>query len=210
MRKAAGAGFSTATDLADWLVQALGLTFRQAHEVTGRIVAARRGAAACRSTSCRWPRCGRSSRRSPMPCMAGSASSQSVDEPHELRRHRAAERAARGAEMAQAAREGRARIGRPCLYGGPAFPQVLPRTRRDLLTGVSHRPRPCSGAALAGIRPPSCQSPSIVVNRRRPVNLCEIGSSKNSQAFTRFCGDMERSSYEHEGSSSCFSLMEVT
>jgi argininosuccinate lyase len=38
MRKAAGAGFSTATDLADWLVQTLGLTFRQAHEVTGRIV----------------------------------------------------------------------------------------------------------------------------------------------------------------------------
>ncbi|MCB1497476.1 MAG: argininosuccinate lyase [Bauldia sp.] len=38
MRKAAGAALSTATDLADWLVQALGLTFRQAHEVTGRIV----------------------------------------------------------------------------------------------------------------------------------------------------------------------------
>jgi argininosuccinate lyase len=38
MRRAAGAAFSTATDLADWLVQALGLTFRQAHEVTGRIV----------------------------------------------------------------------------------------------------------------------------------------------------------------------------
>ena len=38
MRKAAGAAFSTATDLADWLVQSLGLTFRQAHEVTGRIV----------------------------------------------------------------------------------------------------------------------------------------------------------------------------
>jgi argininosuccinate lyase len=38
MRKAAGAAFSTATDLADWLVQALGLTFRQAHEVTGKIV----------------------------------------------------------------------------------------------------------------------------------------------------------------------------
>jgi len=40
MRKAAGAAFSTATDLADWLVRALGLPFRQAHELTGRIVAA--------------------------------------------------------------------------------------------------------------------------------------------------------------------------
>ena len=39
MAKAAGAGFTTATDLADWLVRTLGLPFRQAHHVTGRIVA---------------------------------------------------------------------------------------------------------------------------------------------------------------------------
>ncbi len=45
MRAAAGAGFATATDLADWLVRALGLPFREAHHVTGRIVgiAAARG-----------------------------------------------------------------------------------------------------------------------------------------------------------------------
>jgi argininosuccinate lyase len=35
---AAGAGFSTATDLADWLVRALGVPFRSAHHVTGRAV----------------------------------------------------------------------------------------------------------------------------------------------------------------------------
>jgi argininosuccinate lyase len=40
MRAAASAGYSTATDLADWLVRALGLPFREAHHVTGRIVAA--------------------------------------------------------------------------------------------------------------------------------------------------------------------------
>ena len=40
MRAAAGAGFSTATDLADWLVRELGLPFREAHHVTGAIVAA--------------------------------------------------------------------------------------------------------------------------------------------------------------------------
>jgi argininosuccinate lyase len=40
MREAAGAGYSTATDLADWLVRTLQLPFRQAHQVTGRIVAA--------------------------------------------------------------------------------------------------------------------------------------------------------------------------
>ena len=39
MAAAAGAGHATATDLADWLVRALGLPFRTAHEVTGRIVA---------------------------------------------------------------------------------------------------------------------------------------------------------------------------
>jgi argininosuccinate lyase len=39
MEKAAGAGHSTATDLADWLVRELGLPFRDAHHITGRIVA---------------------------------------------------------------------------------------------------------------------------------------------------------------------------
>ncbi|MCS6854104.1 MAG: argininosuccinate lyase [Elioraea sp.] len=39
MRRWAGEGFATATDLADWLVRVLGLPFRDAHYVTGRIVA---------------------------------------------------------------------------------------------------------------------------------------------------------------------------
>jgi argininosuccinate lyase len=39
MRRAAGQGYSTATDLADWLVRTLKLPFRQAHHITGRIVA---------------------------------------------------------------------------------------------------------------------------------------------------------------------------
>ncbi|MFA4949956.1 argininosuccinate lyase [Brevundimonas sp.] len=38
MASAAGAGFSTATDLADWLVRELNLPFRQAHHVTGAAV----------------------------------------------------------------------------------------------------------------------------------------------------------------------------
>ncbi|GHF33008.1 argininosuccinate lyase [Seohaeicola zhoushanensis] len=36
---AAGSGFSTATDLADWLVRVLNLPFRDAHHVTGSLVA---------------------------------------------------------------------------------------------------------------------------------------------------------------------------
>jgi argininosuccinate lyase len=39
MANAAGAGYSTATDLADWLVRTLKLPFRDAHHITGRIVA---------------------------------------------------------------------------------------------------------------------------------------------------------------------------
>lgn len=40
MAAAAGSGYSTATDLADWLVRELRLPFRDAHHVTGRIVSA--------------------------------------------------------------------------------------------------------------------------------------------------------------------------
>jgi argininosuccinate lyase len=39
MKKAAGEGYATATDLADWLVRALKIPFREAHHITGRIVA---------------------------------------------------------------------------------------------------------------------------------------------------------------------------
>ena len=39
MRAACEAGFLTATDLADWLVQDLGIPFREAHHITGRAVA---------------------------------------------------------------------------------------------------------------------------------------------------------------------------
>ena len=38
LREAAAQGFSTATDLADWLVRRLGLPFREAHHVTGALV----------------------------------------------------------------------------------------------------------------------------------------------------------------------------
>ncbi len=38
LRAAAATGFSTATDLADWLVRRLGLPFREAHHVTGALV----------------------------------------------------------------------------------------------------------------------------------------------------------------------------
>ena len=39
MKALAGAGYATATDLADWLVQKLDMPFREAHHVTGKLVA---------------------------------------------------------------------------------------------------------------------------------------------------------------------------
>ncbi len=43
LKAAAGSGFSTATDLADWLVRELNLPFRDAHHVTGSLVALAEG-----------------------------------------------------------------------------------------------------------------------------------------------------------------------
>nr|WP_316656495.1 argininosuccinate lyase [uncultured Gellertiella sp.] len=39
MKEAAGSGYATATDLADWLVREAGFPFREAHHITGRAVA---------------------------------------------------------------------------------------------------------------------------------------------------------------------------
>jgi argininosuccinate lyase len=38
MKRAAGLGYATATDLADWLVRVLAMPFRDAHHVTGKLV----------------------------------------------------------------------------------------------------------------------------------------------------------------------------
>ena len=40
MRDVAASGFSTATDLADWLVREHGLPFREAHHITGAVIKA--------------------------------------------------------------------------------------------------------------------------------------------------------------------------
>ena len=44
MKKAAGEGYATATDLADWLVRTLNIPFREAHHITGQIVGKASGA----------------------------------------------------------------------------------------------------------------------------------------------------------------------
>ena len=78
MRAAAGAGYSTATDLADWLVRELGLPFREAHHVTGRIVARRPRRGVPLDEAARSRRCRRSIRGSPRGLRRCSRSSNSV------------------------------------------------------------------------------------------------------------------------------------
>ena len=65
LQQAAGAGFSTATDLADWLVRELKMPFRDAHHVTGRLVARAEAKGSDLRRPDRWPRCRRRSRASP-------------------------------------------------------------------------------------------------------------------------------------------------
>ena len=109
MKAAAGEGYATATDLADWLVRTLKMPFRDAHHVTGRIVAmaskARRAAApaaACGDAGDRAQDHGGG---------AGRAVGGSLGEkPHQLWRNRAEERAGAGQGLAQAAGK-RAKIG---------------------------------------------------------------------------------------------------
>ncbi len=92
MKAAAGAGYAIATDLADWLVQALKIPFREAHHITGRIVAlaAKRGVALERLTLDEMqsvePRITKASLRRAGRRPLGQ-------EPHLLRRNRAGQRA---------------------------------------------------------------------------------------------------------------------
>ena len=110
MKAAAGAGYAIATDLADWLVQALKMPFREAHHITGRIVAlaAERGVALERLTLEEMqsvePRITRRRVRRAGRRPLGQ-------EPHVLRRNRAGQRAPPGARLVEAARErGEARL----------------------------------------------------------------------------------------------------
>ena len=95
MKAAAGAGYATATDLADWLVRTLGLPFREAHHVTGRIVAP---AAEGRQVALEaLPLDDMQAVEPPhrRPRVLGARRRGSGREPHELRRHGARQCAAR-------------------------------------------------------------------------------------------------------------------
>ena len=115
MKAAAGAGYSTATDLADWLVRTLKMPFRDAHHITGRIVAAAEQA-------------GVSLEELPLAAMQAIepritkavfgvlSVERSVAEPRQPGRHRARQCAARGEEVVEKARQ-KVTIGRSVPRG---------------------------------------------------------------------------------------------
>ncbi len=82
MKKAAGAEFSTATDLADWLVQNLEIPFREAHHITGAIVALAEKKVSI-SRGCRFPTCKAPNPGSPRTC-SGFWTRPLGEEPDEL------------------------------------------------------------------------------------------------------------------------------
>ena len=102
MKAAAGAGYATATDLADWLVRTLKMPFREAHHVTGQIVAAaeRAGVPLRRAAARRHAGDRAAHHQGGVRRAVGRALGR---KPHQLRRHRARERAARGHEVAEKA-----------------------------------------------------------------------------------------------------------
>ena len=86
MKAAAGQGYSTATDLADWLVRTLKMPFRKAHHVTGQIVAAAE-AAGVPLENCRSRPCARSSRGITKDGVQGAFGRAVGREPHQFWRH---------------------------------------------------------------------------------------------------------------------------
>ena len=104
MRALAGSGFSTATDLADWLVRVLRLPFRAAHHVTGRLVARAEAQGRRSRRTCRSPRCRRWSRGITEDVFSRADGRCLGRLPHQLRRHRARERRGAGGALAGGAR----------------------------------------------------------------------------------------------------------
>ncbi len=100
MKKAAGDGYATATDLADWLVRTLKIPFREAHHITGRIVAeaSARGRAAASPAARRHAGGRAENHRRRVQRAVGRPLGE---EPRQLRRHRAEERQGAGQALAE-------------------------------------------------------------------------------------------------------------
>ena len=106
MAAAAGSGFSTATDLADWLVRELDLPFREAHHVTGRIVAAAEASGVAARQAAAGGHAGGRARASPRTCFRVLSVRQFGGEPDQLWGNCATERPQNGASLDKAVGKG--------------------------------------------------------------------------------------------------------
>ena len=105
MKTAAASGYSTATDLADWLVREAGLPFREAHHVDRPRRGAGRRAEEFRSTEAVARRTAGHQRRHHGGSLFGALGAEFGEEPDIFRRHRAGRGAPAGPLLAQAAGE---------------------------------------------------------------------------------------------------------
>ncbi len=102
MRRVAASGYSTATDLADWLTRVARLPFREAHHVAGSLVKRAEEIALRARRPAVGRRCGRSSRASTKSVFEILDRRSLGREPHQLRRHRPPKRDPRRSRRAQA------------------------------------------------------------------------------------------------------------
>ena len=140
--RAAGSGYATATDLADWLVRELGLPFREAHHVTGRLV----GAASAKGVGLEELSLAEMQEAEPRITRGGLRGARRRElggEPHQLRRHRARQRPRAGAGLARAAGLTEGLSGRASAVDRRG--DAAPRVRRDRCREVGAAARP--GAA---------------------------------------------------------------
>ena len=109
MKAAAGEGYATATDLADWLVRTLKMPFRDAHHVTGRIVglASKQGVALHELPLKAMQEVEPKITAEALKVLSVEVSGE---KPDQLWRHRAEERAGAGQSLGEAAGK-RAKIG---------------------------------------------------------------------------------------------------
>ena len=144
MRRVAASGYSTATDLADWLVRALGLPFREAHHITGALV---KRAEALGVDLAGLPLAGDAEDRAAHHRRGATVLTveQLGGEPDELRRHCARERR-------RAAAAARKRfLAKETVMATPAAPCPLPG-RCSLSPGCWRAPRRSPAAARIGAR----------------------------------------------------------
>ena len=166
MKKAAGEGYATATDLADWLVRSLKMPFREAHHITGRIVAkaAEADLAAAPAAARRHARDRAANQRG---CVRRAVGRALGAEPHQLRRHRAQECARAGEEMAAKLEK-----EKPDFYPAvsPCLPDLLwclrtkERAREPFLATACFSVSPLIGVLAASLGLAAC-------GRKGPLDL---------------------------------------